>query len=140
MNATAREIAGRVEVQVKGFEPVKTTWASNGVAYAQYPRFVVLVSQQLQCKVIPIQNGPQEETNGLGDRIEKILKSVGITEEQYKHLKELAGYDPTCGCPARKEFLNRIVGVLIMGYARGGAKGAWKAAVKLAEEVREKHA
>jgi len=44
------------------------------------------------------------ETVGLGDKIEDVLKSIGITEERFKqwfNLKE-------CGCSKRKAWLNGV--------------------------------
>jgi hypothetical protein len=45
---------------------------------------------------------------GLGDQVESLLASIGITEDRYKEVKEKFGLPPTCNCPARKEFLNRV--------------------------------
>lgn len=44
----------------------------------------------------------------LGDYTERLLKSVGVTEDRYKAAKELFGLAPTCGCEARKLYLNKI--------------------------------
>lgn len=73
----------------------------------------------------------------LGDRIETILKTVGITQDRYKELKELAGWKPNCACPQRVYFLNRITKRAIIGYTKGGFSGAWEAAKELARETRE---
>lgn len=46
----------------------------------------------------------KEDTTGLGDVVESVLKSFGITEERFKHwfnLKE-------CGCTKRKAYLNNL--------------------------------
>lgn len=46
----------------------------------------------------------QENTTGLGDVVESVLKSVGITEERFKawfNLKE-------CNCSKRKAYLNNL--------------------------------
>lgn len=47
---------------------------------------------------------------GLGDRTERMLKSIGITKERYAEVKALFGRAPTCNCAARKEWLNRVGG------------------------------
>lgn len=44
------------------------------------------------------------DTVGLGDKVEEVLKSMGITEERFKewfNLKE-------CGCSKRKAWLNSL--------------------------------
>lgn len=74
---------------------------------------------------------------GLGTRIERILKAVGITEDRYKELKKIAGFEPTCNCPQRKMLLNKLPKALALGYARGGFRGAWENAVQCAKEVKE---
>jgi hypothetical protein len=51
---------------------------------------------------------PISPSDGLGDWTERLLKSVGLTEERYKHAKEIFGLAPTCGCAARKEWLNKV--------------------------------
>ena len=46
----------------------------------------------------------KEDITGLGDVVESVLKSVGITEERFKqwfNLKE-------CGCSKRKAYLNNL--------------------------------
>lgn len=46
----------------------------------------------------------REETTGLGDVVESVLKSIGITEERFKYwfnLKE-------CNCSKRKAYLNNL--------------------------------
>lgn len=45
---------------------------------------------------------------GLGDYVESLLKSVGVTEDRYKHAKELFGLPPTCHCADRKAWLNKV--------------------------------
>lgn len=44
----------------------------------------------------------------LGDTVENMLKSVGVTEDRYKEAKSLFGLPPTCGCSKRKEWLNKV--------------------------------
>jgi hypothetical protein len=46
--------------------------------------------------------------DGLGDRLERKLKSIGITEDRYKQVKEKFGLPPNCNCKARKEWLNSV--------------------------------
>ena len=45
---------------------------------------------------------------GLGDQVESLLASVGVTKERYAKAKELFGLPPTCGCESRKLYLNRV--------------------------------
>jgi hypothetical protein len=73
----------------------------------------------------------------LGDRLESLLKKVGITQEKYKHLKEMAGLDPHCNCEPRRRFLNKLPAALALGYARGGICGAYQSALQLARENKE---
>jgi hypothetical protein len=44
----------------------------------------------------------------LGDRIEEALSSYGITQEAWIEYKEQHGLPPTCRCPQRKEWINRM--------------------------------
>jgi uncharacterized protein YueI len=47
---------------------------------------------------------PHQDKVGLGDTVEKVLQSFGITEERFKewfNLKE-------CGCSKRKAWLNNL--------------------------------
>src|SRR5262245_2610944 len=45
---------------------------------------------------------------GLGDRTERLLQSIGITEDGYKAAKEKFGLPPTCRCKAVKAWLNDV--------------------------------
>ena len=45
---------------------------------------------------------------GLGDLTERLLKSVGVTQDRWAAVKERFGYAPTCACEARKEWLNQV--------------------------------
>ena len=47
-------------------------------------------------------------TRGLGDYAERIMKSVGITEDRYAEIKEKFGLPATCNCKARKKWLNAV--------------------------------
>lgn len=48
------------------------------------------------------------ELNGLGDKTERVLAAVGITEPLVKRAKRLLGLSPKCGCKKRKEWLNKV--------------------------------
>ena len=61
-----------------------------------------VVSQDGDVWVIDPQH-PSYPKAGLGDRVEKALKTVGITEER---VSKLIGRP--CGCPERKKALNRL--------------------------------
>lgn len=54
---------------------------------------------------------------GLGDYTEQLLTSIGVTKDRYVAAKQLFGLPPTCGCDARKEWLNRV-----SDWWRGGPK------------------
>jgi hypothetical protein len=86
------------------------------------------------------QRGGQD---GLGDKIERVLKSLGITEERYSEMKRVAGFSPNCGCRARKEFFNKLPAALIKGFAKGGIAGAVGDGMALAKTINkqagEKH-
>jgi hypothetical protein len=45
---------------------------------------------------------------GLGDQVEGLLASIGITKDRYAAAKELFGLPPTCSCSSRQEWLNKI--------------------------------
>jgi hypothetical protein len=45
---------------------------------------------------------------GLGDRTEQLLASLGVTKERYVEAKKRFGLPPTCDCPERREWLNRV--------------------------------
>ena len=51
---------------------------------------------------------PLRKPMGLGDWTERVLQHVGVTEDRYKEAKELFGLTPTCNCPKRKEWLNKV--------------------------------
>lgn len=44
----------------------------------------------------------------LGDRVEATLKKLGVTPERYAAAKELFGLPPSCGCEARREWLDKV--------------------------------
>jgi len=46
----------------------------------------------------------QEQSEGLGDTLEKVLTKIGISKERFEKLPGMGG----CGCDARKKFLNKI--------------------------------
>lgn len=49
-----------------------------------------------------------EDNPGLGDRVELLLSSLGVTEESYAAAKAKFGLPPNCGCAARKRWLNKV--------------------------------
>lgn len=53
--------------------------------------------------------GPRKvQKPGLGDRVHSLLGTFGITPERYVEVKKLFGLPPTCGCAARRDWLNRV--------------------------------
>lgn len=50
----------------------------------------------------------EAEQPKLGDYTERLLASIGITEDRYREAKELFGLPPTCGCSQRKQWLNDV--------------------------------
>lgn len=60
--------------------------------------------EQLEQQGVTKNSHLSPDTIGLGDKIEGVLKSMGITEERFKqwfNLKE-------CGCSKRKAWLNSV--------------------------------
>lgn len=55
---------------------------------------------------------PEPENPLLGDRIEAIIKSVGVTKDRYKLFKSwllrVRPQDVTCNCETRQEFFNHL--------------------------------
>lgn len=49
-------------------------------------------------------NSHMEDTKGLGDVVEEVLTSVGITQERFKKWFKLK----ECGCTKRKKWLNGL--------------------------------
>jgi hypothetical protein len=49
-----------------------------------------------------------KRSRGLGDNVERMLKTLGITPERYVEVKKLFGLPPTCGCAKRREWLNKV--------------------------------
>ena len=47
-------------------------------------------------------------SKGLGDSLERALKTLGITQDRYVEVKEMFGLPPTCNCNARREWLNKV--------------------------------
>lgn len=45
---------------------------------------------------------------GLGDYTERLLSSIGVTQERYVEAKAMFGLAASCDCAARKEWLNRV--------------------------------
>lgn len=50
----------------------------------------------------------QPATEGLGDVVARWMSAVGVTEENYKAIKQMFGLPPRCNCKGRKEWLNRV--------------------------------
>jgi hypothetical protein len=46
------------------------------------------------------------QTPKLGDAVESLLKSFGVTQDRYKAAKEACGLPPNCNCPGRIQALN----------------------------------
>lgn len=62
------------------------------------------VIHELEKRGINVNQHMQQDTRGLGDVVEDVLKTFGITEERFKswfNLKE-------CGCSKRKKWLNGL--------------------------------
>ena len=58
-----------------------------------------------------VQNCPstlRKPTQGLGDKVESVLTSVGITKQRYRKFKKALGLKGDCGCNKRKEALNKL--------------------------------
>ena len=51
----------------------------------------------------------------LGDRLERELTRMGITQDRYKEIKKKFGFPPTCGCEKRKQWLNKVGAYLGIG-------------------------
>jgi hypothetical protein len=49
-----------------------------------------------------------EDDAGLGDVVEALLTSIGITKDRYREVKKRFGLPPTCGCDVVQAALNRI--------------------------------
>jgi hypothetical protein len=43
----------------------------------------------------------------LGNRLESLFSSVGITKERVAEAKAALGLPPSCNCPARQEWINK---------------------------------
>lgn len=107
----------------------------------QPPRMLRVTETVLPTPATPIKSPLAKKSRpGLGDRLEKVLAAVGITQTRYKQLKAIAGYQPTCGCAARKAFLNEMPRALIWGFLRGGVSGAWEAGTAKAREIKARFA
>lgn len=52
--------------------------------------------------------GVRKHRGGVGDSVERMLRSIGITEDRYKRVKELFGLPPVCNCAERKAWLNKV--------------------------------
>jgi hypothetical protein len=52
--------------------------------------------------------GAAKVRSGLGDNVERMLKTLGITAERYIEVKKRFGLPPTCNCAGRREWLNKV--------------------------------
>lgn len=52
--------------------------------------------------------GDQNPAPPIGDAIEDLLASYGITKEWYRSFKKEHGLPPVCDCEARQEWLNKV--------------------------------
>jgi hypothetical protein len=50
----------------------------------------------------------EEQRRRLGDKLESALTGIGLSQENYVAIKEELGLPPTCDCPARKEWINKV--------------------------------
>ena len=48
------------------------------------------------------------KNKGLGDSLETVLTTLGITKDRYVEVKKLFGLPPTCNCDQRREWLNKV--------------------------------
>ena len=60
-----------------------------------------------ESRQLPVRNCQVALVPGIGDRVEKWLAAVGITEARWLAIKGVVIEKPTCGCAKRKETLNR---------------------------------
>ena len=73
----------------------------------KYTEFLGIASRETVEVLTP--DPPSNEASfGWGDRIEKGLTSVGITQERYKEVKERFGLPSTCDCDERIEWINKV--------------------------------
>ena len=71
------------------------------------------VIKELEGRGVNVNSHMMQDTKGLGDVVEDVLKTFGITEERFKQwfgLKE-------CGCSRRKKWLNGL-----FSWKNGGNK------------------
>ena len=60
-----------------------------------------------------LSKGVASTAKRLGDYTEGLLKSINITEDNWKAIKERFGFAPTCSCQKRKEWLNNVSEVFL---------------------------
>lgn len=72
------------------------------IRLGEYPEIEAEITRKHRKKVVT-----QPTILPMGDYTERLLGTVGITEDLYKAAKESLGLAPTCNCKARKEWLNR---------------------------------
>jgi hypothetical protein len=49
----------------------------------------------------------EAERKKLGDHVESLLASIGVTKERYGAVKQNLGLEPACDCPDRQAWLNK---------------------------------
>lgn len=62
------------------------------------------VINELERRGVDVNTHMTQDTKGLGDVVEDVLKTFGVTEEKFKHWFDLK----ECGCSKRKKWLNGI--------------------------------
>lgn len=72
--------------------------------YDEPPVCVCPGPQSQESRVESREPGPP----GLGDAVEALLASIGITKDRYRQVKQMFGLPPTCGCDEVQSRLNRI--------------------------------
>lgn len=99
---TDRDSGGRVPVMVRTLtarERARAFVDFGGRSGIRGWSVVSMDSQRLIARV---------SGDGLGDRVERGLSRIGITQERYKAAKRSVGLSGDCGCSGRKAALNRI--------------------------------
>ena len=84
--------------------------------------------------IIPPKNHVRKKGNKqelLGDRIERYLQSINVTEENYKAAKVALGVGFDCNCTDRKQIINKV-----HEYAK---EYGWLQAAKEALNIRNQH-
>ena len=75
-------------------------WTKTGESYTCINCAAVCAKQP----TVPCRGGQL----GFGDKVEKTLQLLGITEDRYKEIKRMFGLPPKCNCSKRKAWLNKV--------------------------------